>query len=264
MKNIGAGDYKVFDGSQSSRVHLAIFFRIILPWYGIDPASEDALIMYMLFLDVHHSLHLRKDLVYEWNGPMTSGGFLTIVINYLYNRVNFYYSWYKLHDFEITCLNKFRDYVYCIFCGDDNGFSVHPAYILTFTAKWLQSTSLDLGLRFTSELKGEIGDFRTIFDISFLKRKFRMCEEVGRYIAPMELESTVETLYWTRKGTKADEITCDNVDFVLKELSLHGYEIYSTWAPKICVIARKFLNHISDFSTYRIALHNVLSTPGFV
>lgn len=148
--------------------------------------------------------------------------------------------------------------------GDDNTFSVHPIYIGTFHCKWIQESSLDLGLVFTSETKGEVQDLRALTDVSFLKRKFRMCEETGRYVAPMELIPTIETLYWTRKGDNSDQIVRDNVDFVLKELALHGRQVYGAWSGKICAIARSQYGHTSDFQTYRLALHSVLDTPAFL
>lgn len=56
---------------------------------------------------------------------------------------------------------------------------------------------------------------------------------VGYYVAPLAMESLLETPYWTKKGPLEHELPRDNLVKSLHELSIHGKEVYDKWAPRM-------------------------------
>lgn len=265
-RNVGATDHKTFDGNQNAKIHRALHKYIIEPWYKKNSEEwhpDHEKIRYMSMNDIADSIHLRGDKTYRWTGGLTSGAYLTILINFLYNMFNFYHGWYNLHDYDLKCLPEFKVYVELGIVGDDNVFSVDPCYTELFTPIFLKETSAMIGLEITSETKEEVGGFRMLSEVGFLKRSFAYDPALKRYICPMELEPTIETLYWTRRRDDADKITCDNVDFVLKELSMHGQKIFEEYSKIICQVVFDELSYTSEFSTYRKAFAAILDSDSF-
>lgn len=251
-QNVGAGDYKSFDANQLKDIMDAILDRIINKWYGDDSVNK---IRSILFMDISDSIHIRGDLVYRWIGSNTSGNFLTAPLNCLYNRVAMYYSWLRLHDFDVSCLPKFKDHVVFVFLGDDNVFSVSPQYVSSFTEVYLSEALADLGLKYTSELKDIVNvKLRTILDVEFLKRKFVYHPALGRWMGALRIDDSIQGLYWThRDPDKYTLVTKDKVDNVLCELSIHGRETYERFAIQINYATRRYMGYTSDFSTYELA-----------
>jgi len=122
-----------------------------------------------------------------------------------------------------------------------------------------------IGLTYTSELKGDIAEaLRSITEVSYLKRMFRYDSSRRRWVAPLDIDSILECLYWTRRRDDAEVITQQNVDFALKELSLHGEDIYSKYAPRIISHSVKKLGFMPDFATYSSAYEAALTADGWL
>jgi K+/H+ antiporter YhaU regulatory subunit KhtT len=260
IQNIGAGDYSCFDGSQLSIILNILHARIICKWFGRD---GDNRIRKMLFLDVSDSYHIRGNIIYQWNGGMTSGSYLTIIMNCLYNSFAYYFTWYHIHNYERGCLFFFRDNVVYVILGDDNAFSVSAQYVEIFTERTMSESLVHIGLTYTSEVKdGTHSSLRKIGDIEFLKRGFRYTQEHG-WIAPMRLNSILEDVYWSRHGAEYYDISRDKVDVLFKELALHGEEVFNRYADVLHQASLERLNHSSRFCVYSVALNAVLSLNHF-
>ncbi|WP_334168694.1 hypothetical protein, partial [Phocaeicola paurosaccharolyticus] len=119
-KNIGAGDYKGFDGSENPSIHWEIL-NIINSFY--DDGRENARIRKVLWYELVNSLHYFNGRIIEWISSLPSGHPMTAIVNNMYNGIAFRFCWYNI--FENTPYeDKFEDKVYLATMGDDNVFSV--------------------------------------------------------------------------------------------------------------------------------------------
>jgi hypothetical protein len=87
-------------------------------------------------------------------------------------------------------------------------------------------------MSYTNELKDSdmVVSKRKLTEVQFLKRGFK--REHGRWLCPLEITTLKETLLWRKKNFDEDEM-CDRISTVLSELTLHGKDIYETYAPSI-------------------------------
>lgn len=266
FKNIKAGDYKRFDMSQIILIMNAIHERVIMKWYGYDPGSfeRNACIMRSLFWTIICPQKLRVDLVYECNGGLPSGAWLTALLNSLYNKFNSYYVWYAYHDFVPSSLPIYKFHIRVIVLGDDILTAISKFYNDQITDIYMSERLKEIGMTYTLETKGEmVNSARSIKEVEFLKRSFRKDPFSGRWVAPIRLDCTLETLYWTRKRPEADQITRQNVDFVLKELALHGRGVFKEYADIIAKHSYEKLDYYSDFQNYFLAYDAVMNHEGY-
>nr|QDH91380.1 MAG: RNA-dependent RNA polymerase [Picornavirales sp.] len=224
---VGAGDYSKFDGSEQPKIHYAIL-DIINDWY--DDGADNALIRSILWLEVVNSRHLCEGVVVEWPSALPSGHPFTMPINCLYNHMNFRMSWKLLR----LPMYHFNAHVYLAVCGDDNIFTVSHEYRDLFNEMTLVSVMSELGMTYTTELKGTATiPFRKLEEVEFLKRSFRFEPILGRRVGPLRLSVILEMVNWSKKGADFVDITCHNVDVALDELSLHPRDVYSLWRARI-------------------------------
>jgi hypothetical protein len=254
---IGAGDYGAFDGSEKGHIHWLIF-NIVIRWY--NDGAENARIRRVLWCDLTQSKHLNGKTVYQWNASLPSGHPWTIIVNGLYNEVAFRYCWAKTVSFDRILMHDFDKHVYVIFMGDDNAFSVSPEWRENFNEMTLAQDMKDLGLSYTTEHKGEaLVPLRKIGEIDFLKRSFTFSDSMLRYIAPLQLDVVLEIPFWTRKHD-SKTITEDNCETTIKELSLHGKEVFYKYVPLIAEAMKEHLGHGPILSSYSLALATVLDS----
>lgn len=81
-------------------------------------------------------------------------------------------------------------------------------------------------------------------EVSFLKRNFRYEKTLGRYVAPLDLDVILEMPQWTKRGKLSKEITQDNVDNALIELSLHEPAIFDSWSKLIVDSSKEHLGFL--------------------
>jgi len=247
-KNVGAGDYSKFDGTEKPYIHKKIL-EVINNWY--DDGEENFLIRKVLWLELTNSIHIQGKCIYEWGTSLPSGHPLTPVVNTMYNGIAFRYCWNRAFDFDPMLKTQFNDYCYLIAMGDDNVFSVHGKYSKIFTEVTVGKYMSELGLVYTSETKDVVNvEMRHLTEVEFLKRRWRKCSKVGRYVAPHQIERQLEILNWSKRGANADEISIDNVDSVLRELALHGSEVYNFWSKKIATVSQQNLGYFPKVMSF--------------
>jgi len=234
--NILAFDVAGLDTSHIKHVQTAIFDYIINPTF--EPDDSD--IRRKSFETCQDSLHIFGDVIYQWVGKLPSGCTLTTYLNTLYVLVCLGYCWVRLNPRGIGGLDDLLEHLYLIVYGDDSLVSVSDGALDFFNYKTIPPVAQDFGLTFTPAKKGEFTDelANSITDVDFLKRGFRYDKDLGRFVAPLELEVILEMPYWTKKGALSEQIVRDNVQTCLMELSLHGKEIYDKWAPQIITQTR--------------------------
>lgn len=168
-RNVGAGDYSKFDGSEKPVVHNHIL-EIIQEWYS--GTNEDEQIRRVLWLELTNSIHVQGDSLYEWYTSLPSGHPLTATVNTMYNGIAFRYCWLRAFNDLPQYKYKFNDMCYLIALGDDNVFSVHPTVSNLFTEPVVGKYMSELGLTYTSETKDVVNEkLRALTEVEFLKRK---------------------------------------------------------------------------------------------
>lgn len=232
-ENVGAGDFSAYDGS-----HLAIFIwfvcREINKWY--DDGND--LVRFTLILEVINARIVLKDLVVELSHGMPSGNFLTFLLNSILNHV------YHVGAFNLAGGNLLDFYkeIYLAVHGDDSTFKVSELWKDRFNEHTLEPLMFTMGLKYTSELKG-VSDrpLRRLDEINYLKRSFKFDKLEMKYIAPMFIEAFMEPLNWSKRG-EFFNITIQNIDSALRELSLHDIEIFKKYQKALIAASKIYLS----------------------
>lgn len=195
---------------------------------------------------------------YQVMNGMPSGNPGTAITNSVCGIFMMMYCYFMLFadDPELCTVEMFFRLVYMITYGDDVCVNIHPSIIdrfnqRTLTAMMKQCFDID----FTDELKtGTVVDYRTLSEISFLKRRFAFNEYLQMYVAPMPEDVLLDISNWVRSGSEDPAvITVNNLKSIMSELSFISRERFDYWKPKIQEQARKLTQYTSVtpiFDTY--------------
>lgn len=240
-KNVIAGDFSNFDGTLNAQILWAIL-EDINDWY--DDGEENAKIRIGLWTMIVHSLHICGNNVYQWTHSQPSGNPFTVIINSLYNSYIMRFAYMicmKKYQPKLATMASFRKYVNMISYGDDNVLNISQEIIDYYNQITITEALDSIKMFYTDEGKtGEIIKCRTIDDVAFLKRSFKWCEELQRYVAPLNREVIYEMINWTRNTIDPDEILKSNIETAARELTLHGRSEYNEFRSKIRSIQNKF------------------------
>nr|WPV63209.1 MAG: RNA-dependent RNA polymerase [Wufeng shrew dicistrovirus 13] len=230
--NVIAGDFSNFDGTLNVQVLKAILEDIIV-FYKSGPFwhADMEPVFRVLFDEIVHSLHVVGDNVYFWTHSQPSGNPLTAIINSEYNKYVVRIA------FQIVVgedkMLEFRVYVYMIAYGDDNIINVHPRYVL-FNQFSIAEAFKTIGMIYTDESKsGTTFNYRTLSEVTFLKRSFVFDHEECRMIAPLNLDTITEMTQWIRNTMDPDLATLENVETAVRELSLWPSAIFKEYSQKL-------------------------------
>jgi hypothetical protein len=244
--NFGAGDYKGFDFSQRPeflKLILACMNDYFYSTFDHDPVEDK--IREILFMEVWDSYYMYQDKIYKSYCSMPSGGAMTTIINCIYNKFAFNYSWLRLHEGDLSSFSEMRKNFKCLIYGDDNIFVLTNAYTTVFSEAIHAKYAEELGLIYTTDLKETAGNYlRTMDAITFLKRSFRFCD--GDVLAPKELGSILETLMWRGKSANA---VFDTADDQILELSLHCQAVFDKYVKIIRSVYAVDLKQQDKYST---------------
>jgi hypothetical protein len=219
-----------------------------------DDGEENKRIRRVLFKDISNSIHLCGDILYQWIGSLPSGVPPTVVINTLNMNILMICCWIKNHPRGVDGLRELEDNMGFTATGDDSLVSVTDAAKEFMNYKTIAKSMAEFGITYTDEDKLEsLVDSKPLARVGYLKRGFRMEHVLGRVVAPLEIESILEMIYWTKSGAQSRSITTSNIDNALLELSLHSKEDFQKWAPLVVEGARKALNYYPPV-TNRLAL----------
>lgn len=246
---IGAGDYKAYDGS-----HCPVFLWSILDVIQETYNDVHLLIRTLLWECLVFSFHIIKGQVYLWHGSLPSGHLCTALVNCMLNLLYFRYCWILAG----LAIKLFSISVYLIVMGDDNAFSVAPAYREFFNEMTLGPLMATIGLTYTTEIKDEATvPFRRLGDIEFLKRRFLFDSLTNEYVAPLRLSVILDMPNWTRSGGLRNVITADNLSTSHKELALHERSVFDKYHPLFIELKEQYLPDMNlSFSIY----NNYLNT----
>jgi hypothetical protein len=110
--------------------------------------------------------------------------------------------------------------------------NIADEYIEKFNQNTIGLAMVKYGMVYTTEDKsdGFVAPTRNMFQISMLKRTFRVSDIDGRIVGPLSLSSVLGTPLWHKGTETSDEALRDNVEQSLLELSLHPREEWDKYA----------------------------------
>jgi hypothetical protein len=178
---------------------------------------------------------------YRWYMANLSGWFLTTILNCICNHILIRYSFYDIL-LEPVCGGALRytlsvpypfmsieSQMYVLTFGDDVVLSFDVDGV---NQKLLTTSMAQMGMVFTDAMKSD--DPKPYHDdvesLTFLKRTFRSMN--GHIVAPLELRVILEAPYWTKTSAPHGSVET-TVEWTLMELSLHGRDVFNTYAPTI-------------------------------
>jgi len=251
-KYVGAGDYSAFDHHQSRQM-VELGFDVYDQFY-LTATEHDKKVRQAIRKVITHQLHAYGSVVEEYEDGLPSGFFATSEFNCIINRYMFTVAWLDLHGGSIKQIFKFDDHVHMYFLGDDNIWATDEKYSKTFTPKHIADTVQKFGHVYTDVDKGPArNELEDISKATILKRSFRKASD-GMYDAPLNLDVVLEMPLWTRSGNDEVHIAHQNMDVALRELSLHGKDVFNEWMPKMRTFAGRFWEPFSEdwWTIYKI------------
>lgn len=186
--------------------------------------------------------------IYEWDGvyfqaycSLPSGVFATVMVSNGNNSTLFRYTYMRsAPDSEYW---NYDTHMKANFMGDDNLGAVEPE--CTWWDMHVHRDELaKAGFTYTSaDKKSELKKFVNADEAGYLKRKFRWCEDVQQYVAPIEIASIFKPLHcYVKRKDCVDPVEkqCGSaIDSGLREFWRHGREVYSHRVPQLEQIMRK-------------------------
>lgn len=233
---VTAGDYKEYDKSQHPAVTSHIWRRVS---EFLVARGGNAKVLRGLGEDTIRARHLggtcfASDIIYEVDGTLPSGHWMTSILNSFYNASVMRYCWVKQKG--LSELFNFRQNVAAVYYGDDFLSSPNDKH-LDFGLGCLQKWVANLGLKMTDEDGNENGaDFKGVDEVTFLCRRFRVDDDGVAWMA-LDLDSIYDMFNWKKKSTSTQEHTEAIVRASLLELAAHDYAVFDEHYGKIKQIA---------------------------
>jgi len=250
FKSVVAGDFSQFDKKQQIEFLWAIL-DLINRWY--DDSDVNKNIREILWYEVVFSFHIFGGEIIQWISSLSSGHPATTIINTILHVMLMMYVFVITSRLGLHGIQFFREKVCARVYGDDGVYSISDDAIHFFNQHTITEVMLKIGYIYTDEgkLVGNKAPLcRDLEEVSFLKRSFRYDKELGKWLAPLSLETILEMPYWTKDTKESMIIVKDNVDVALMELGLHDKVVYDQWASKIIDAAKKKIGFSPQFSSY--------------
>jgi hypothetical protein len=229
------GDFKTFDASEQPCLLWEIL-KFINRWYG--DSEENQLVRKVLWLDLVHSRHLTgppgdNRYIIQWNKSLPSGHPLTTIVNSFYSLITLTACYCTLTGDVRDMWSRISICVY----GDDNINSVNDDIADVFNQATVTQAMKDLfSLTYTRGDKKEgVILWKPLEECVFLQRGFlREIEGTrGGWTAPLREESFLFPAYWCKNPRDERNITINNLQGTLGELSLHRRSKWDKWFPVV-------------------------------
>lgn len=247
-----AGDFSNFDGTLVLEI-LAEIVEIVNKFY--NDGEENAQIRRVLWKEIVNSVHVCGDDVYLWTHSQPSGCPITAILNSLYNSISMRYVWMTVMPEEYRTMKDFNEHVTMVSYGDDNCVNISDDVIDSFNQLTIAEGYKKIGMTYTDETKsGEMIPYRSIDQISYLKRGFKWDEKEHQYIAPLDLSVVLEMINWVRGDFDLEEKTIENMETSAFELSLHGEQVFDQWIELYKEATRTFSKRplLMSYNEYRL------------
>lgn len=232
-RNVVAGDFEGFDASQHQRMlEMCGEILIELSRRFCGSTEEDVKVMRVLLVSLFNSIHITGREVYQWTHSLPSGHYLTAIINSIFVLFSFACVWQLEFGTTYYIARLFFEECGIVAYGDDHLVTIPDSRLTTFNQLTLPALFRKIGLSYTMEDKDAVAQApcRKLTEVSYLKRSFRWDENIGRWLAPLSLSTVLETPMWIHKCPDPRAQTIENLEWALKELSLHNDFTWECWA----------------------------------
>jgi hypothetical protein len=245
------GDFKFYDKNIMAMCILSAFEVIIQLQNKAGQPDED--IRRGLAEDTAYPfVYFKGDLIQFFNG-LCSGIPLTVIINCIAHSLYMRYCYYCIFG-EV---DTFKEKVRLITYGDDGVQSVHPSIRDKYNHVTVAEILAQHGMEYTmADKSSTITPFRTISQVTFLKRSFKWDENVGAIVAPLDEKSIYKMISVNmRSRTTSDEdVTMACVSSAVREMFFYGKEKFTTFRETLrqCVFESGLEKYITcvTFPTY--------------
>lgn len=244
-----AGDYSNFDGTLPCQLVLA-GTEIITDWYihhwdevishggniicGRELEQDEFREYCMkLYYECVHHLHIMNyengTLLYNVRNGIPSGCPVTAILNSIVNHMALAYCWMKLHkDTDRENMTSFFESCSSIFYGDDFIMNIREDALSTYNQETITATMKQyLDMDMTDEAKtGNVVIYRTLSEVSFLKRRFRWEDSICEYVAPLDIDVVLDSTNWVRRGNEhPTRIVLSTLESAIRELAMHPTKV---------------------------------------
>lgn len=229
--HVVAGDFANFDGT----VQFPLFSRIvdIVNAFYSDSARNQQ-VRKIIWGIICRSKHILHDFVYAVSHGQPSGNPGTAPKNSIYVSLALRYIWYSVFRNDHEKKHAFQYYVKPITYGDDFILSVSSAVKDIFTPRRIAQGFAELNMKITAEDKTELTDeFRTLEDVTFLKRAFVKDPKYEHWYAPLSISSITEMCNWIRRTDNPEQATLDNLESAIHELTMHDEDTFCKYSSVI-------------------------------
>lgn len=243
-KHMVAGDFEGFDASQSAPLlEAAGDILIALSMKFCGTTEEEAKVMKTLLIACFNSVHITDKEVYQWTHSLPSGHYLTAIINSIFVLLVFCICWMlAMKKVKYMVAREFFQKCGIVAFGDDHIVSVPESVLDIFNQMTIPDFMDQIGLGYTMEDKDREVDVksRVITEISYLKRSFVFDVERHRWIAPLTLDTILESPMWLHKCPDKVTQMITQLDTQLRELSLHDEKTWDKWASVFADLGKQF------------------------
>ena len=118
----------------------------------------------------------------------------------------------------------------------------------------------EMGFEYTDEVKSSNSRDRVIDEVSFLKRTFERnsVNPFYKYVAPLATDTILESIQWQKRSDECLESVRENVNKMVRELSLHRRDVFDKYVPMIVESSRSLLGYVPIPHTYEECQHEIL------
>lgn len=232
-RRIIEGDFEGFDTSQHPRIMESVWAAMVdhLVEHGCDRDILQGLGRDMINARHFGGSCFSSDVVYEVEGTLPSGHFLTAIFNSIYNKVVMRYCWLKHNGDDVRTLTTFHDHVSAIFYGDDFQMSADDAN-QGFNFQVIKQHARDLGMSLTAADGGDGTGDVGIEETTFICRTYRVDERGGVWM-PLAMSSIAGMFDWKKRSTPWLEHLTAVSRSALIELAAHPRSTFEGAAKKI-------------------------------
>lgn len=234
-----AGDFEKFDARQQRQVLEAVWLRLC-SFYD----DEYNVARRLMGLELTDSVHLGKSgnapsvHLYGWRQSMPSGHPATALVNSLYNITLFVLCY---ADLTGKPMELFWDDIRIVTLGDDNVVVPRTPLLPVFNLATVAQCMASYGMVYTNADKtSELVPHTELDACTFLKRGFRVFP--GGVDAPVAKQSLAKMCaYWrvtAKSGLSEAEAMRNNLDTLLRELSLWGQDEFDATVPHLVQLFR--------------------------
>lgn len=244
-----AGDFEGFDASQHQKLLEEageVFIQLAVIHLGAT--EEDVRVMRVLLVSLINSFHICGKEVYQWTHSLPSGHYLTAPINSVFVNLVFCCIWQIAFN-NVSYKHARSFWIECgiVAYGDDHIVSIPRSRIEVFNQLSIPQPFQRIGLSYTMEDKDAIATrpYRSLNEVSYLKRGFYRDTD-GEWLAPLSLGTVLETPMWMHECPDPELQTVENLEWAIKELSLHSPSVWKDWFPVLDRELRS-LGHFTQF-----------------